>query len=225
VIVEPVAGNMNLIMPKPEFLAAMRKLCTEHGAVLILDEVMTGFRVSLQGAQGYFGIKPDLTTLGKVMGGGLPAAAFGGRRDIMQCLAPLGAVYQAGTLSGNPIAVAAGMATLKLVQAPNFYANLEKRAQQLTEGLSASAKKHGVTFCAQSVGGMFGLYFSATVPTSYAEVMACDAKAFNRFFHAMLDAGVYLAPSAFEAGFVSAAHSEADIAATIAAADAIFAAW
>jgi glutamate-1-semialdehyde 2,1-aminomutase len=225
VIVEPVAGNMNLIMPKPEFLAAMRKLCSEHGAVLILDEVMTGFRVSLQGAQGYFGIKPDLTTLGKVMGGGLPAAAFGGRRDIMQCLAPLGPVYQAGTLSGNPIAVAAGMATLKLVQAPGFYANLEKRAKQLTEGLSASAKKHGVTFCAQSVGGMFGLYFSAAVPTSYTEVMACDAKAFNRFFHAMLDAGVYLAPSAFEAGFVSAAHSEADIAATIAAADKIFAAW
>jgi glutamate-1-semialdehyde 2,1-aminomutase len=225
VIVEPVAGNMNLIMPKPEFLAAMRKLCSEHGAVLILDEVMTGFRVSLQGAQGYFGIKPDLTTLGKVMGGGLPAAAFGGRRDIMQCLAPLGAVYQAGTLSGNPIAVAAGMATLKLVQAPGFYANLEKRAQQLTEGLSASARKHGVTFCAQSVGGMFGLYFSASVPASYAEVMACDAKAFNRFFHAMLDAGVYLAPSAFEAGFVSAAHSEADIDATIAAADKIFAAW
>lgn len=225
VIVEPVAGNMNLIMPKPEFLAALRKQCTEHGAVLILDEVMTGFRVSLQGAQGYFGIKPDLTTLGKVMGGGLPAAAFGGRRDIMQCLAPLGAVYQAGTLSGNPIAVAAGMATLKLVQAPGFYANLEKLAKQLTEGLSASAKKHGVTFCAQSVGGMFGLYFGASVPTSYAEVMACDAKAFNRFFHAMLEAGVYLAPSAFEAGFVSAAHSEADIAATIAAADKIFAAW
>jgi len=225
VIVEPVAGNMNLIMPKPEFLAAMRKLCTEHGAVLILDEVMTGFRVSLQGAQGYFGIKPDLTTLGKVMGGGLPAAAFGGRRDIMQCLAPLGGVYQAGTLSGNPLAVAAGMATLKLVQEKGFYERLAKTAKLLTEGLSASAKKHGVKFCAQSVGGMFGLYFSGSVPTSYAEVMACDAKAFNRFFHAMIDAGVYLAPSAFEAGFVSAAHSEADIAATIAAADKIFAAW
>ena len=225
VIVEPVAGNMNLIMPKPEFLTAMRKLCTDHGAVLILDEVMTGFRVSLQGAQGYFGIKPDLTTLGKVMGGGLPAAAFGGRRDIMQCLAPLGAVYQAGTLSGNPIAVAAGMATLKLVQEKGFYERLASTAKQLTDGLSASAKKHGVKFCAQAVGGMFGLYFSESLPTSYTEVMACDAKAFNRFFHAMLDAGVYLAPSAFEAGFVSAAHNEADIAATIAAADKIFANW
>ncbi len=225
VIVEPVAGNMNLIMPKPEFLAALRKLCTAHGAVLILDEVMTGFRVSLQGAQGYFGITPDLTTLGKVMGGGLPAAAFGGRRDIMQCLAPLGAVYQAGTLSGNPIAVAAGMATLKLVQEQGFYERLANKAKQLTEGLSASAKNHGVKFCAQSVGGMFGLYFSESLPTSYAEVMACNAKAFNRFFHEMIDAGVYLAPSAFEAGFVSAAHSEADIAATIAAADKIFAAW
>lgn len=225
VIVEPVAGNMNLIMPKPEFLAALRRLCTEHGAVLILDEVMTGFRVSLQGAQGYFGVKPDLTTLGKVMGGGLPAAAFGGRRDIMQCLAPLGPVYQAGTLSGNPLAVAAGMTTLKLVQVKGFYERLASSAKQLTEGLSASAKKHGVKFSAQAVGGMFGLYFSEKIPGSYAEVMTCDTKAFNRFFHAMLDAGVYLAPSAFEAGFVSAAHSEADIAATIAAADKIFAAW
>ncbi|MDO9054877.1 MAG: glutamate-1-semialdehyde 2,1-aminomutase [Gallionella sp.] len=225
VIVEPVAGNMNLVTPKPEFLAALRNLCTKHGAVLILDEVMTGFRVSLQGAQGYYGIKPDLVTLGKVMGGGLPAAAFGGRRDIMQCLAPLGSVYQAGTLSGNPVAVAAGLATLKLVQAEGFYARLEQLAQQLTQGLSASAKKHGVEFCAQSVGGMFGLYFSAAVPASYAEVMACDKEAFNRFFHAMLDAGVYLAPSAFEAGFVSSAHTEADIQATIAAADAIFSVW
>ena len=225
VIVEPVAGNMNLVAPKPEFLQALRKLCTQHGAVLILDEVMTGFRVSLQGAQGYYHIKPDLVTLGKVMGGGLPAAAFGGRRDIMQCLAPLGPVYQAGTLSGNPVAVAAGLATLKLVQAKGFYENLGKRAEQLTSGLTASAKKHGVPFCAQAVGGMFGLYFSKTVPTSYAEVMRGDKEAFNRFFHAMLEAGVYFAPSAFEAGFVSAAHTEADIAATIAAADKIFLAW
>ena len=225
VIVEPVAGNMNLITPKREFLDALRNLCTKYGAVLILDEVMTGFRVSLQGAQGYYGIKPDLVTLGKVMGGGLPAAAFGGRRDIMQCLAPLGAVYQAGTLSGNPVAVAAGLATLKLVQAPGFYERLSQLAKQLTDGLTAAAKKHGVPFCAQSVGGMFGLYFSKTVPTSYAEVMACDKEAFNRFFHAMLDAGVYLAPSAFEAGFVSAAHTDADIAATVAAADKIFTAW
>jgi glutamate-1-semialdehyde 2,1-aminomutase len=225
VIVEPVAGNMNLVTPKREFLDAMRNLCTQHGAVLILDEVMTGFRVSLQGAQGYYGIKPDLVTLGKVMGGGLPAAAFGGRRDIMQCLAPLGTVYQAGTLSGNPVAVAAGLATLKLVQAPGFYEYLSQLAKQLTEGLTAAAKKHGIAFCAQSVGGMFGLYFSKTVPTSYDEVMSCDKEAFNRFFHAMLDAGVYLAPSAFEAGFVSAAHTEANIAATVAAADKIFSGW
>ena len=225
VIVEPVAGNMNLVTPKREFLDALRTLCTKHGAVLILDEVMTGFRVSLQGAQGYYGIKPDLVTLGKVMGGGLPAAAFGGRRDIMQCLAPLGAVYQAGTLSGNPIAVAAGLTTLKLVQVSGFYERLSQLATQLTTGLTAAAKKYGIPFCAQSVGGMFGLYFSKTLPTSYAEVMQCDKEAFNRFFHAMLNEGVYLAPSAFEAGFVSAAHTDADIAATIAAADKIFSAW
>ncbi len=225
VIVEPVAGNMNLILPTPEFLSALRSLCTKHGVVLILDEVMSGFRVGLQGAHGHFGIKPDLITLGKVMGGGLPAAAFGGRRDIMECLAPLGAVYQAGTLSGNPIAVAAGLATLKQVQAPGFYEQLTKAAKQLTEGVSASAKKHGIQFSAQSIGSMFGLYFSATVPTSYEEVMGGDKDAFNRFFHAMLDEGVYLAPSAFEAGFVSAAHTEADIDATIAAADKVFAAW
>ncbi len=224
VIVEPVAGNMNLITPKREFLDALRALCTKHGAVLILDEVMTGFRVSLQGAHGHYGIKPDLITLGKVMGGGLPAAAFGGRRDIMQCLAPLGPVYQAGTLSGNPVAVAAGMATLKLVLAPGFYDRLAKLAKQLTDGLASSAKKHGIPFCAQSIGGMFGVYFSKTVPTSYIEVMASDKAAFNRFFHAMLGAGVYLAPSAFEAGFVSAAHTDADIAQTVAAADKIFAA-
>src|SRR3989338_1385354 len=225
VIVEVVAGNMNLVTPKREFLDAMRNLCTKHGAVLILDEVMTGFRVCLQGAQGYYGIKSDLVTLGKVMGGGLPAAAFGGRRDIMQCLAPLGAVYQAGTLSGNPVAVAAGLATLKLVQRAGFYERLSQLAKQLTEGLTVSAVKRCIPFCAQSVGGMFGLYFSKALPTSYAEVMNCDKEAFNRFFHAMLDAGVYLAPSAFEAGFVSAAHTDADIAATVAAADKIFSAW
>ena len=225
VIVEPVAGNMNLIIPKREFLDALRALCTKHGAVLILDEVMTGFRVSLQGAQGHYGIKPDLVTLGKVMGGGLPAAAFGGRRDIMQCLAPLGAVYQAGTLSGNPVAVAAGLATLELVQQPDFYEHLSALARQLTEGLEQAAKQHGVEFSAQSIGGMFGLYFRATPPTSYAEVMTCDKEAFNRFFHAMLDEGIYMAPSAFEAGFVSSAHTDADIAQTIATANKIFAAW
>lgn len=225
VIVEPVAGNMNLIIPKREFLDALRALCTKHGAVLILDEVMTGFRVSLQGAQGHYGIKPDLVTLGKVMGGGLPAAAFGGRRDIMQCLAPLGAVYQAGTLSGNPVAVAAGLATLELVQQPDFYEHLSELAHQLTEGLEQAAKQHGVEFSAQSIGGMFGLYFRATPPTSYAEVMTCDKEAFNRFFHAMLDQGIYMAPSAFEAGFVSSAHTYADIAQTIATASKIFEAW
>ncbi len=225
VIVEPVAGNMNLVAPHPAFLQALRKLCTQHGSVLILDEVMTGFRVGLQGAQGHYHIQPDLVTLGKVMGGGLPAAAFGGRRDIMQCLAPLGSVYQAGTLSGNPLAVAAGLATLKLVQAPGFYEHLIELATELTIGLTIAARKHGVPFCAQSVGGMFGLYFSNNLPTSYQEVMSCDKLSFNRFFHAMLEHGVYLAPSAYEAGFVSAAHTVADIEATIAAADKVFTNW
>lgn len=225
VIVEPVAGNMNLVTPKREFLDALRRLCTKHGAVLILDEVMTGFRVGLQGAQGHYKIQPDLITLGKVMGGGLPAAAFGGRRDIMQCLAPLGAVYQAGTLSGNPVSVAAGLATLALVQQPNFYEHLGARTRQLTDGLEQAAKQYGVTFSAQSIGGMFGLHFRASPPTSYAEVLTCDKVAFNRFFHEMLNAGVYLAPSAFEAGFVSSAHTAADIEQTIAAASKIFKAW
>ncbi|MBI5792839.1 MAG: glutamate-1-semialdehyde 2,1-aminomutase [Rhodocyclales bacterium] len=224
VIVEPVAGNMNLIAPKPEFLAAMREMCTLHGSVLIFDEVMTGFRVGPGSAQGLYGITPDLSTFGKVVGGGMPLGAFGGRRDIMEQIAPLGPVYQAGTLSGNPLSVAAGLVTLKKIAAPGFYDALTAKTTMLVEGLAAAAKKRGVKFSAQSVGGMFGVYFAAAPPTSYAEVMACDKEAFNRFFHAMLDAGVYLAPSAFEAGFVSAAHSEADIAATVAAADAIFAA-
>ncbi|MDP1956901.1 MAG: glutamate-1-semialdehyde 2,1-aminomutase [Rhodocyclaceae bacterium] len=224
VIVEPVAGNMNLIAPKPEFLQAMRELCTKHGAVLIFDEVMTGFRVGPGSAQGLYGITPDLSTFGKVVGGGMPLGAFGGRRDIMEQIAPLGPVYQAGTLSGNPLSVAAGLVTLKKIAAPGFYEALAAKTKSLVDGLSAAAKQRGVTFSAQSVGGMFGVYFAATPPTSYAEVMACDKEAFNRFFHAMLDAGFYLAPSAFEAGFVSAAHTDADIAATVAAADAIFAA-
>jgi len=224
VIVEPVAGNMNLIAPKPEFLAAMRELCTQHGAVLIFDEVMTGFRVGPGSAQGLYGITPDLSTFGKVVGGGMPLGAFGGRRDIMQKIAPLGPVYQAGTLSGNPLSVAAGLVTLKKIAAPGFYEALTAKTRALVDGLSAAAKKRGVKFSAQSVGGMFGVYFAATPPTSYAEIMAADKEAFNRFFHAMLDAGFYLAPSAFEAGFVSAAHTDADIAATVAAADAIFAA-
>ncbi len=224
VIVEPVAGNMNLIAPKPEFLAAMRELCTQHGSVLIFDEVMTGFRVGPGSAQGLYGITPDLSTFGKVVGGGMPLGAFGGRRDIMEKIAPLGPVYQAGTLSGNPLSVAAGLVTLKKIAAPGFYESLTAKTRALVEGLAAAAKRRGVKFSAQSVGGMFGVYFAATPPTSYAEVMASDKAAFNRFFHAMLDAGFYLAPSAFEAGFVSAAHSDADIAATVAAADAIFAA-
>lgn len=225
VIVEPVVGNMNLVLPKPDFLAALRSLCTKHGSVLIFDEVMTGFRVSATCAQGLYGIRPDLTTLGKVIGGGMPMAAFGGKREIMQCLAPLGPVYQAGTLSGNPVAVAAGLATLRLVQAAGFYEKLSASTRQLTEGLTAAAKKHGIVFCAQSVGGMFGLYFRASPPTSYAEVMECNKEAFNHFFHAMLSKGIYFAPSAFEAGFVSAAHTAEDINKTLAAADQIFGEW
>ena len=223
VIVEPVAGNMNLIAPRQDFLAAMRRLCTQHGAVLIFDEVMTGFRVGLACAQGYYGITPDLTTLGKVIGGGMPLGAFGGKREIMQQIAPLGPVYQAGTLSGNPVAVAAGLTTLKLIQAPGFYESLTQKTKILCTGLVEAAKKHGVAFSAQSIGGMFGIYFRRSCPQSYAEVMECDKEAFNRFFHAMLDAGHYFAPSAFEAGFVSAAHSDADIAETIAAAERWFA--
>ncbi len=222
VIVEPVVGNMNLIAPKPEFLEAMRRLCTHYGAVLIFDEVMTGFRVGLTGAQGHYGIRPDLTTLGKVIGGGMPVGAFGGRRDIMEKVAPLGPVYQAGTLSGSPVAVAAGLATLKLVAQPGFYTQLSAKTKRLTDGLQVEARKHGVNFSAQAVGGMFGLYFRASPPASYAEVMECDKEAFNRFFHLMLEMGVYFAPSAFEAGFVSAAHTEADLAATCAAAGEIF---
>lgn len=223
VIVEPVAGNMNLVRAIPEFLQTMRRLCTEYGAILILDEVMSGFRVALGGAQSLYRITPDITALGKVIGGGLPVAAFGGRADLMKFLAPLGPVYQAGTLSGNPVAVAAGMATLKLIQEPGFHAALTLQTEKLVQGLSAAAKQAGVAFCADSVGGMFGLYFAPQIPSSYAEVMKCDKEAFNRFFHLMLDAGVYLAPSAFEAGFVSAQHDDAVISETIAAARTAFA--
>jgi glutamate-1-semialdehyde 2,1-aminomutase len=223
VIVEPVAGNMNLITPVPGFLECLREQCTKHGAVLIFDEVMTGFRVALGGAQAHYKIKPDLTTLGKVIGGGLPVGAFGGRADIMHCLAPVGPVYQAGTLSGNPVAVAAGLKTLSLIQASNFHEKLTATAKRLVDGLSAAAKEAGIDFSANSIGGMFGIYFSKNVPTSFDEVMKSDKEAFNRFFHLMLDEGVYLAPSAFEAGFVSAAHSEEDIDATIAAAKRSFA--
>ena len=222
IIVEPFAGNMNLVKPTAEFMAAMRRLCDASGALLIFDEVMTGFRVDLGCAQKLLGIRPDLTTLGKVIGGGMPVGAFGGRAEVMDKLAPLGPVYQAGTLSGNPVAVAAGLATLRAVSAPDFYAKLAASTQRLVTGLAAAAKDAGVTFCTDSVGGMFGLYFANQPPTSFAEVMQCDKDTFNRFFHAMLDHGVYLAPSAFEAGFVSAAHTDADIDATIAGARDVF---
>jgi glutamate-1-semialdehyde 2,1-aminomutase len=223
VIVEPVAGNMNLIAPRPGFLQGLRDLCDQYRAVLIFDEVMTGFRVDLRGAQGLYGVTPDLTTLGKVIGGGMPVGAFGGKRAIMEKIAPLGPVYQAGTLSGNPVAVAAGLATLKAIQAPGFYERLASRTRALTDGLVSAAEKAGVAFSAQAIGGMFGIYFAAKAPASYAEVMQCDKEAFNRFFHRMLDAGVYLAPSAFEAGFVSAAHSERDIEETVRLASEAFA--
>ena len=223
VIVEPVVGNMNLIAPTPEFLKAMRDLTAQYGAVLIFDEVMTGFRVGLKSAQGLFGITPDLSTFGKVVGGGMPMGAFGGKREIMEKIAPLGPVYQAGTLSGNPIATAAGLATLKLIQAPGFYESLTAKTKALCDGLVGAAKKHGISFSAQNIGGMFGLYFADACPGTYDAVLACDKEAFNRFFHAMINAGHYFAPSAFEAGFVSAAHTDADIAGTIAAADAYFA--
>ena len=217
-IVEPVAGNMNLVLPVAGFLETLRELCTRHGAVLILDEVMTGFRVALGGAQARFGIRPDLTTLGKVIGGGLPVAAVGGRREIMQKIAPLGPVYQAGTLSGNPVAVAAGLATLKLVDTPGFQERIEATTRALVEGLAAEAKRAGVTFSAQSIGSMFGVYFREAPPKSFAEVMQCDRERFSRFFHEMLARGVYLAPSAYEAGFVSAAHGAREVEETLAAA-------
>ena len=215
IIVEPIAGNMNLVKPVAGFLEGLRARCDRHGAVLIFDEVMTGFRVHPRGVQGMTGITPDLTTLGKVIGGGMPVGAFGGRRAIMEKIAPLGPVYQAGTLSGNPVAVAAGLATLALTEAPGFYETLAERTRALTDGLQNAARNAGVAFSADSVGSMFGLYFAERVPTTFAEVMACDKERFNRFFHAMLDAGIYFAPSAYEAGFVSAAHTDAEIAATI----------
>ena len=222
VIVEPVAGNMNLIAPREGFLQRLRELCTTHGVLLIFDEVMTGFRVGLRGAQDLYGVRADLITLGKVIGGGMPLGAFGGRRDIMERVAPLGPVYQAGTLSGNPLAVAAGLSTLRKAQAPGFYERLSAATRSLCEGLVSAARRHGIAFSAQSVGGMFGLYFRATPPSTYAEVMQCDTEAFKRFFGAMLARGVYLAPSAYEAGFVSAAHTEVDIADTVFAADRAF---
>jgi len=222
VIVEAVAGYMNLVMPDRAFLDTLRSLCTRHGTLLIFDEVMTGFRVGPKGAQGLFGITADLITLGKIVGGGMPLGAFGGRRDVMASIAPLGPVYQAGTLSGNPVAVAAGLATLKLIDSPGFFERLEMTTRTLTEGLTKAARASGVTFSAQSIGGMFGLYFRAQPPQCYAEVMQCDVAAFNRFFHAMLAQGIYFAPSAFEAGFVSSAHGDHEIEQTLAAAKQYF---
>lgn len=223
VIVEAVAGNMNMVPATQEFLNAMREETAKHGAVLIVDEVMTGFRVALGGAQSVYGIDPDITMFGKVIGGGMPVAAFGGKRDIMNCVAPLGAVYQAGTLSGNPVAVACGLATLKEIQAPDFYKRLSAQAAKLVRGLGEAAKKHGVQFSAQSMGGMFGIYFRGSCPTSFKEVMECDGERFKTFFHAMLDNGVYLAPSIYEAGFVSITHDDSVIARTLEAADKAFA--
>lgn len=209
VILEPIAGNMNLIKAKPEFLAAIRNLTAQHGAVLIYDEVMTGFRVALGGAQSLQGITPDLTCLGKVMGGGMPMAAFGGKQEIMSKLAPLGTVYQAGTLSGNPVAVAAGLKTLEIVAREGFYECLTGQTEKLMLGLKTAADHAGVPFAVDSVGGMFGFYFTSAVPTSFAEVTQSNIEAFKLFFHAMLDEGVYLAPSAYEAGFTSIAHDNA----------------
>lgn len=219
VIVEPVAGNMNCVPPVAGFLERLRELCTQHGAVLVFDEVMTGFRVAAGGAQALYGLRPDLTTLGKIIGGGLPVGAFGGRKDIMERIAPQGPVYQAGTLSGNPVAMAAGLATLEALSRPGFHEALRATTRRLVEGLEAAARDAGVAFTTNHVCGMFGLFFSPDAPvTRYDQVMACDVARFQRFFHAMLAAGIYLAPSAFEAGFVSAAHGDAEIDATVAAA-------
>ncbi len=224
VIVEPVAGNMNCVPPAASFLAGLRELCTHHGAVLIFDEVMTGFRVHPRGAAGLYGVTPDLVTLGKIIGGGLPVGAFGGRRDLMSHLAPVGPVYQAGTLSGNPLAMAAGLATLRQLDDEALYARMATFTQRLLAGLREAAAAAGVPFATSQIGSMFGLFFNARAPGSFAEVMQSDASAFKTFFHAMLARGVYLAPSAYEAGFVSAAHGEPELAATLDAARSSFAA-
>jgi len=223
IIVEPVAGNMNCIPPVPGFLETLREVCDQYQSVLIFDEVMTGFRVALGGAQAVYNVTPDLTTLGKIIGGGMPVGAFGGRRNIMERLAPLGPVYQAGTLSGNPVAMAAGLKTLELIDQPGFYESLTAKTEKLTSGFKERASQAGIALSTNSVGGMFGLFFTGEEQvTSFAQVMACDQNLFKRFFHAMLDEGVYLAPSAFEAGFVSIAHSDEDLDKTLDTAEAIF---
>ena len=223
IIVEPVAGNMNCIPPVPGFLETLREVCDQSGALLIFDEVMTGFRVSLGGVQGLYGVRPDLTTLGKVIGGGMPVGAFGGRRDVMEKIAPLGPVYQAGTLSGNPVAMTAGLKTLELISAPGFFEELSSSTARLMTGLKAAAEAAGVPLAENHVGGMFGIFFTdAAQVTDFEQATACDSDRFRRFYHAMLDRGVYLAPSSFEAGFVSAAHDASDIQATIEAAGEAF---
>ncbi|KMK51623.1 glutamate-1-semialdehyde aminotransferase [[Actinobacillus] muris] len=223
-IIEPVAGNMNCIPPKPNFLQGLRTLCTQYGALFIIDEVMTGFRVALGGAQQYYGVTPDLTTLGKIIGGGMPVGAFGGKKEIMQHIAPTGPVYQAGTLSGNPIAMSAGLACLTELAKADNEQKLAEKTKTLAEGFKALADKHGIPLTVQYVGGMFGLFFTEqTAVESYQDVMKCDVQAFNTFFHKMLEKGIYLAPSAFEAGFMSLAHSDDDIQHTLAMADLVFA--
>ena len=217
-IIEPVAGNMNCIPPLDGYLQGLRELCAKSGTVLIFDEVMTGFRVGLGGAQAHYGVTPDLTTFGKIIGGGMPVGAYGGRRDLMEQIAPSGPIYQAGTLSGNPVAMAAGLAMLELVQTSGFHDRLAARTRLLTDGLQSVADGEGIAFSTNRVGGMFGLFFSADKVTTYAQATAADAVRFNRFFHGMLERGVYLAPSAFEAGFMSAAHTDEDIALTLDAA-------
>ncbi|GAB3110362.1 glutamate-1-semialdehyde 2,1-aminomutase [Aestuariicella hydrocarbonica] len=224
VIVEPVAGNMNCVPPIAGFLEALRTQCDQSGALLIIDEVMTGFRVSHTGAQGYYGIEADITTLGKVMGGGMPVGAFGGKKEIMSHIAPLGPVYQAGTLSGNPVAMAAGLKTLELISSEGFYENLCQKTDQLVAGLNAAAQKHGIPFTSNHVGSMFGFFFTDEEKiTNYQQVMNCNIERFNQFFHGMLEEGVYLAPASYEAGFMSAAHTDEDIAFTLAAADRVMA--
>ena len=223
VIVEPVAGNMNCIPPVPGFLEGLRELCDHYGSVLIFDEVMTGFRVAPGGAQELYQVKPDLTTLGKIIGGGMPVGAFGGQRAIMEKLAPLGPIYQAGTLSGNPVAMAAGLATLELISAPGFHAELAAKTRRLCDGLVAAARENSVPLTANFVSGMFGIFFTGETVTTYAQAVVCDVERFKAFFHGMLADGVYLAPSAFEAGFMSSAHTEEDIEATLAAARRVFA--
>jgi glutamate-1-semialdehyde 2,1-aminomutase len=224
IIVEPVAGNMNCIPPVDGFLQGLREVCDEHGVVLIFDEVMTGFRVALGGAQAYYGVKPDLTTLGKVIGGGLPVGAFGGKREIMECIAPLGPVYQAGTLSGNPMSMSAGLAMLNALSADKgFYQNLNEKVQKLTDGIVVKAKENNISMTANVVGGMFGLFFTdADLVTNFNQTSQCDVERFKKFYHLMLDEGIYMAPSAYEAGFVSNAHTDKDIQETIDAAERVF---